>query len=236
MVSAVFILAAIIIFTAWIILVKPIATYKELAHDNREMYMLSKASAQEAQQTQDLKDINEDYAGWIKLEGTAIDYPVVLAASRGQEYWLKHDFYGKRSYLGTPFIDAREDMSSNHLLIYAHHISLTHEMFSDVACAYKEDVFKSLGKLSYTDNSGKHDFYPAYAQIVDKDFENIQAFNFTTQKELSDWTFKLMATASVKSSSAEVLALRSKRVITLCTCSSNVINQRQRTLVTFIET
>ena len=37
-----------------------------------------------------LKNINEDTKGWIKVEGTNINYPFVQ--SNDNEYYLKHSF------------------------------------------------------------------------------------------------------------------------------------------------
>ena len=51
---------------------------------------------------------NSDFCGWITIEGTNIDYPVMQKAE-DREYYLHRDFYGKESYGGVPFV-------GNHIL------------------------------------------------------------------------------------------------------------------------
>lgn len=71
-----------------------------------------------------LKQINADTAGWITIEGTVVNYPVVW--SEIKNYYLKHDFYGKTLSSGTLFIDERNSpvISENrNTVIYGHNMS-----------------------------------------------------------------------------------------------------------------
>ncbi len=52
---------------------------------------------------QELYRENPDLAGWIRIEGTRIDYPVVQSKDR-PGFYLDHDFYGKESRSGTPYL------------------------------------------------------------------------------------------------------------------------------------
>ena len=47
---------------------------------------------------------NPDFFGWLKIEGTVIDYPVMYTP-RDSEYYLHRDFYGEYSDSGMLFID-----------------------------------------------------------------------------------------------------------------------------------
>ena len=40
-------------------------------------------------------EINPDTVGYLKIDGTAIDYPVVKG--KDNDYYLTHDFYGEKS-------------------------------------------------------------------------------------------------------------------------------------------
>lgn len=46
---------------------------------------------------------NSDFAGWIFVEGTRIDYPV-MERKEEREYYLHRDFVGENSYAGVPFV------------------------------------------------------------------------------------------------------------------------------------
>ncbi|MCM1106720.1 MAG: class B sortase [Blautia sp.] len=65
-----------------------------------------------------------DVVGWLTVEGTGIDYPVMQDIS-GQEYYLKHSFEGKEDSKGSLFIDAESGVSplDRNLVIYGHNVS-----------------------------------------------------------------------------------------------------------------
>lgn len=64
---------------------------------------------------------NPDMVGWIKIEGTAIDYPVMHTPADPEKY-LHVNFEGVYSYPGVPFVDAACTMDSDNLLIYGHNM------------------------------------------------------------------------------------------------------------------
>ncbi len=71
---------------------------------------------------QSLAEANPDIAGWVRIEGTAIDYPVCYTPYDPEKY-LHLDTNQEYSGSGTPFIEAActlEPRSS--LLIYGHHM------------------------------------------------------------------------------------------------------------------
>ena len=64
---------------------------------------------------------NADMAGWIKIDGTVIDYPVMYT---GNDFYLSHGFDKTESKSGVPFIDKRcavEPFGTN-TIIYGHHM------------------------------------------------------------------------------------------------------------------
>ena len=63
---------------------------------------------------------NPEIAGWVTLEGTAIDLPVVYTSDNA--FYLTHRFDEKKNKLGTPFIDAGNtgNFSDRHTVIYGH--------------------------------------------------------------------------------------------------------------------
>lgn len=70
-----------------------------------------------------LKKQNPDMAGWIRIEGTRIDYPVMQTPDN-PDYYLHRDFNKEKSDYGIPYmaeICRLEDPGSN-LLIYGHHM------------------------------------------------------------------------------------------------------------------
>ena len=71
----------------------------------------------------DLATINDDFRGWLKIEDTVIDYPVMKSSEDDPEYYLHRDFDKNYSFSGTPFIGAGADENSDAFVIYAHNMN-----------------------------------------------------------------------------------------------------------------
>lgn len=86
-----------------------------------------------------LLEQNEDFIGWIHIDGTRIDYPVVQRQD-AKNYYLRRGFDKKYSYYGVPF--AFEDATfgeADNFVIYGHHMD-NGSMFSDLM-KYTSPVF-----------------------------------------------------------------------------------------------
>ncbi len=70
-----------------------------------------------------LKDLSEDCIGWITLDDTTIDYPI-MQGDNNMEY-LNKDPYGNYSLAGSIFLDSRNasDFSDSYSILYGHHMS-----------------------------------------------------------------------------------------------------------------
>ena len=67
-----------------------------------------------------LKIKNGDTEGWIKIDGTRINYPVM----KNGDFYLHNNFYKKYSISGTPYLASYCNVnSSDNLIIYGHHMS-----------------------------------------------------------------------------------------------------------------
>lgn len=71
-------------------------------------------------------DLNTDFIGWLKIDDTPIDLPVVQATDN--KFYLEHDFYGRydSTKVGTTFADyhipVTEDGGPQNLVVYGHNI------------------------------------------------------------------------------------------------------------------
>lgn len=86
-----------------------------------------------------LRDINPDVCGWLTLDGTNIDYPVVQGESNFT--YLNTDVYGSFALAGSIFldVDCAADFSGRYSLLYGHHME-NGRMFGDLD-RYKEAAF-----------------------------------------------------------------------------------------------
>lgn len=70
-----------------------------------------------------LYERNSDMAGWIFIEGTEINYPVMYTPEN-PDFYLKHNFDGEYSSWGVPYVAGDCDIQkpSDNIIIYGHHI------------------------------------------------------------------------------------------------------------------
>lgn len=73
-----------------------------------------------------LLEINPDTVGYLKIDGTAIDYPVVK--STDNDYYLTHDFYRETSKSGSVMMDCNcvvsPDGNSGNMVLYGHNMAV----------------------------------------------------------------------------------------------------------------
>lgn len=72
----------------------------------------------------ELYEQNPDTVGWIRIEGTKLDYPLMFVPE-DEERYIHADFEGKYDYAGLPFIDkdCSLDPESQNLIIYGHNMA-----------------------------------------------------------------------------------------------------------------
>lgn len=72
--------------------------------------------------TDKLKELSEDVVGWLTIDNTNIDYPIMQGESNTD--YLNTDPYGDFSLSGSIFIDSSnsEDLRDSYNLIYGHHM------------------------------------------------------------------------------------------------------------------
>lgn len=89
---------------------------------------------------EELLAVNEDVCGWISLEGTGIDYPILRG--KNNLTYINTDVYGNFSLAGSIFLDSRcqSDMAQPYSLLYGHHMD-GGNMFGDLDRYKQADFF-----------------------------------------------------------------------------------------------
>ncbi len=108
-----------------------------------------------------LDEMNSDTFGWIYIEGTTVNYPVMHSPDEPERY-LRRNFYKNYSVSGTPFLDARCLDSSSNLIIYGHNMK-NGTMFSNLISYSDINFAKShpVCELEYGGSVHKYEIYCA---------------------------------------------------------------------------
>ena len=87
---------------------------------------------------------NADCIGWIFIDGTNINYPVMHTPDNPQKY-LRLSFDKKYSQSGVPFLDGRCSLQDGNLIIYGHNMK-NGTMFSNLK-KYLDTDFREAHKM-----------------------------------------------------------------------------------------
>ena len=66
----------------------------------------------------ELLEINSDFVGWLSFKSGLVNQPVVQ--SRDNVFYLTHSFFGKKSSIGTAFLDYNQNLDMQNITIYGH--------------------------------------------------------------------------------------------------------------------
>lgn len=142
-----------------------------------------------------LGKINPDIVGWIRIEGTAIDYPIVQTDNN--ETYLDTDFEGKKSVAGAIYLDyeSEPDFSGRHNIIYGHHMK-NGSMFKDIIKYKDEAFFKEHQDIYIYTSEREYHLRPITALYTDASpirrktvFETDESFQAYVEEMIKDGLF-----------------------------------------------
>lgn len=107
---------------------------------------------------------NADMVGWIQIEGTNIDYPVMQTPA-DPDYYLHHDFEKNYTDYGCPFAQVNCDVQapSDNVILYGHNMK-DGSMFADLA-KYRSKDFWQVHKTVWFDTAVGGYAYEIFAVI-----------------------------------------------------------------------
>lgn len=170
----------------------------------------------------DLLKTNPDTVGWLQVNGTNINYPVVQSGDN--DYYLHHAFDGSYNNAGWIFADYRNDLSnlSKNTVIYGHG-RLDTTMFGSLKNILDSDWYTDsdnhVVKLSTPTQNTLWQVFSVYS-IKAESYYITTDFPTTNQYEKFLTTLK---DRSVFSFSAEVNT--NDKILTLSTCQDNYDNR-----------
>lgn len=127
---------------------------------------------------------NRDLSGWLRIQGTNINYPIMYREG-DNEYYLNHDFFGNEDRNGLLVLDKRcsKDMSDNHLLIHGHNMK-SGAIFGTLK-EYKEEAYLKKHPAIELDTPDEQRFYEVIAVVVTS-ADGETGFNYTNYLVLDD--------------------------------------------------
>ena len=172
---------------------------------------------------------NPDMVGWIKVEDTKINYPVMQSIDE-PNFYLKHGFDRNYTDYGCPYVQENCDVNvpSDNLIIYGHHMN-DGSMFAGLMKYKEKDFWESHKTFSY-DTLTEHYEYEivavfktvVYTNSSDS-FKYYQFVNAENTEEFDEYIAKCKELALYDTG---VSAEYGDKLITLSTCEYSRTNGR----------
>ena len=132
--------------------------------------------------------INSDIVGWLRINDTTINYPI-MQTKNNPNYYLHRDFYKKYSSYGTPYMSEECSINtSDNLVIYGHHMN--HKKVFGALEDYKSKEFYENHKvIEFTtlEEKQKYEIFAVFKTVVysKNTFKYYNFVNFSSEDEFN---------------------------------------------------
>lgn len=172
---------------------------------------------------------------WLAVAGTSVDVPVMRAPADDPDRWLYRGLDGRRSDVGTPYLDWRCPPDGRVMVVYGHRTLYESYLFHDLSGAFEQGAFDALGTATWETPTGDAGVFrplcAASAHMSDGDW---QRFSFEDLAAMRGWLSWRAGTASARAADADALAGDAERCLVLVTCNGRPLYPETRTLTVFV--
>lgn len=188
---------------------------------NTQQEISSESSVQPTSRNMYLE--NSDMVGWIQIEGTSIDYPVMQTPA-DPNYYLKHDFEKHYTDYGCPFMQADCDAlaPSDNLIIYGHNMK-DGSLFADLAKYGSKDFWQTHKTVWFDTELGSYAyeiFAVIHMTVQADDADAFPFYRFVDAAAPEDFAAYVSACKARALYDTGIFAEYGDRLLTLSTCDN----------------
>ncbi len=171
--------------------------------------------------------LNPDTVGWLKIEGTVIDYPV-MQTPQDSDYYLRRNFDGEYNTHGCLYADGSCDVvtPSDNVTIYGHNM---HDgtMFADLA-EYLSESFWQEHRYIQFDTLTEHHTYEIFAvfRTSGTDGQGLAYHKFVNAASQADFEDFIGDIQELALYDTGITPAYGDKIICLSTCEYTISNGR----------
>ena len=176
-----------------------------------------------------LQEENSDIVGWLEIEGTSINYPVLQGTDN--EYYMTHNYKKQKSRNGSIFLTKDYDWTipSSNLLIYGHNLD-NGTMFQELLKYVNEEFYKKHPIIRFTTNNedAEYEIISVFkSRVYYKSEKNVFRYYYFVNAETEAEYDEFIQNAKKASLyNIDATAKFGDQLITLSTCSYHVEDGR----------
>lgn len=169
---------------------------------------------------------NSDFVGWISIDGTNIDYPVMQTIDE-PNYYLKRSFEKQYSDYGVPYVQENCDLGlSDNCVIYGHHMN-NGSMFADLCKYADEDFYRGHKTIRFNTLSGFGEYeVVAVFKTAAYSEQGFKYYHFVNADSAVDFDAYIAKCKELALYDTGVTAEYGDKLITLSTCEYSRHNGR----------
>ena len=172
---------------------------------------------------------NPDLVGWITIEGTVLDYPVMHTPENGEKYLYKN-INGNFDVNGLPFIEdgCSMDPESDNIIIYGHNMN-SGKMFASLMKYAKKDYWEEHPTIRFSTLYEEREYKiiaAFYDRVYYKYEDCFKFYQFIDAKDEAHFEEAISYFKENAEYDTGVTAAYGDRLITLVTCAYHVKNGR----------
>lgn len=177
-----------------------------------------------------LLDKNQNIIGWITIDGTKVNYPVMQSVNGDSNYYLDHNFDQQEDKNGSLFMDDRCDVikPTVNLIIYGHHMR-SGAMFGDLDKYKSESFYKDHPYIRFNSiyETGTWQILAVFESKVYTDTDiGFRYYDFIDPDNEKDFMAGINNMKALSMYDTGVDAQWGDRLITLSTCDYEQDNGR----------
>lgn len=164
--------------------------------------------------------LNQKLVGWIKIDGTKIDYPVLQTSNN--DYYLDHNFDQEEDRNGSIFLD--KDCSvfprSQNLILYGHNMK-SGKMFGSLKSYKDENFFKKHHFIQFDSiyEKGTYEVMYVFSEVVHEETEvTFKYYQFINANSANEYDSYMNEMAAMSLYDTGVTSVYGDALITLSTC------------------
>lgn len=172
----------------------------------------------------ELYEMNNDIVGWIQIDNTNINYPVMQTKDR-PDFYLRKNFYKQYSYWGTPYLaESCNIKTSDNLIIYGHHINGS-KMFGELEKYRKQDFYKNhkIIKFYTKEENAQYEIIAVFRTVAYTGFPYYKFVNASNEDDFNTFANKCVELSFYQT---EEKAQYGNKLMTLSTCDYTIKNGR----------
>ena len=172
---------------------------------------------------------NSDLVGWVRVEDTTINYPVMQTVDN-PNFYLKHGFDKGYTDYGCPYVQEDCDVQapSDNIVIYGHNMK-NGSMFANLEKFKSEDFWKNHKTVTFNTLTEKceYEIVAVFKTVVYTDSpDSFKFYRFTNAQSPEEFTAFIEKCKELSLYDTGVSAEYGDKLITLSTCEYSHTNGR----------